>query len=57
MEEKAEKNYQVFLNDKNGEVASFSNLSYEQAQSIAQNLVKTYLVKNPQSIVSVVEEG
>jgi hypothetical protein len=54
---KEEKNYQVFLNDQNTEVASFSNLSYEQAQSIAQNLMTTYLVKYPNAMVNVVEEG
>lgn len=49
----SENTYKVFLNDKGIEIASYSNLTYEQAQSIAKNLLESY----QDSVISIVEEG
>ncbi len=57
MAEKEQKNYQVFLNDNGEDIATYSQLNYEEAQSIVRNLLVTYVVKHPKAIVSLVEEG
>lgn len=57
MKEKEQGNYQVFLNDGAEDIATYSNLTLQQARTIARNLSNDYLPAYPNARVHIIEEG